>query len=251
MGDISACPPLTRSSVHDAHDRIRQYIHLTPVATCQTLSDLASTPQTPEALKGTDYEGQEPARPKINLYFKCENQQKVGAFKARGAFHALSRLSDEELQKGVVTHSSGNHAQALALAARTRGIKAHVVMPTISTPSKIAATQGYGAHVMFSGSTSEEREAMVEGVIADTGAILVPPYDHPNIILGQGTLALEFEQQVAELVNDVSETEKHGTAGSQGMKTAARRGLDAVIAPCGGGGMLSGIAIALLGTGIA
>ncbi|KAK4981575.1 hypothetical protein LTR66_009872, partial [Elasticomyces elasticus] len=126
MGDISACPPLTRSSVRDAHDRIRQYIHLTPVATCQTLSDLASTPQTPEALTGTEYEGQEPARPKINLYFKCENQQKVGAFKARGAFHALSRLSDEELQKGVVTHSSGNHAQALALAARTRGIKAHV-----------------------------------------------------------------------------------------------------------------------------
>ncbi len=99
--------PLTRASVRKAHALIKPHIHLTPVLQCSTISALASTPQTPEALAGTEYAGQEPARPKINLYFKCENYQKVGAFKARGAFHALARLSDGELERGVVTHSSG------------------------------------------------------------------------------------------------------------------------------------------------
>ncbi|THV68903.1 tryptophan synthase beta subunit-like PLP-dependent enzyme [Aureobasidium pullulans] len=229
MGDVSSCPPLTRSSVQAAHEAIKQHIHRTPTITCDTISRLASTPQSADSLKGTPFEGRTPAKPQISLFFKCENYQKIGAFKARGAFHALSRLSKEELSKGVVTHSSGNHAQALALAARTHGIPAHIVMPTISTPSKIAATKGYGANVIFSGSTSDEREAVVADVIRDTGAILVPPYDHPNIMLGQGTLALELEEQA---------------------KDFDARGLDAVVAPCGGGGMLSGVATALHGTGI-
>lgn len=229
MADISTCPPLTRSSVQDAHAAINQHIHRTPVVTCDTISNLASTPQTPVSLEATPYAGRTPSKPRINLFFKCENYQKIGAFKARGAYHALSRLTKEELARGVVTHSSGNHAQALALAARTYGIPAHIVMPTISTPSKIAGTKSYGANVIFSGSTSDEREAVVADVIKGTGAVLVPPYDHPDIMLGQGTLALELQEQVKDL---------------------DARGLDAVIAPCGGGGMLSGVATALYGTGI-
>lgn len=136
-------------------------------------------------------------------------------------------------------------------------------MPTISVPSKIAATKGYGAEVIFSGSTSEEREAVAQEVIKRTNATLVPPYDHPNIILGQGTMALEFERQVEDLL-DVDEREQRlarsaaedggnlsGTTngvGIDGQRT--RKGLDAIIAPCGGGGMLSGIATAMTGTGI-
>ncbi|KAK5019085.1 pyridoxal-phosphate dependent enzyme-domain-containing protein [Cryomyces antarcticus] len=254
MADISKCPPLTRSSVQAAHNLIRSNIHLTPVLTCQTLTDIASTPQSPEALKGTEYEGKEPARPKINLFFKCENLQKIGAFKARGAFHALARLTDEDLERGVVTHSSGNHAQALALAARTRGVKAHIVMPTISTPSKIAGTKSYGADVIFSGSTSTEREAVVADVIARTGAILVPPYDHPDIILGQGTMALELETQVEDLIakNPELGARQRVVNGAKERNGDVRhkQALHAVIAPCGGGGMLSGIATALEGTGI-
>ncbi|OCK90832.1 tryptophan synthase beta subunit-like PLP-dependent enzyme [Cenococcum geophilum 1.58] len=240
MGSPASAPPLTHSSVIAAHELIKPHIHLTPVLTSTTLSTLASTPQSPEALKGTEYEGQEPAKPKMRLFFKCENYQKVGAFKARGAFHAIARLGDEQLQRGVVTHSSGNHAQALALAARTRGIPAHIVMPSISTPSKIAATRSYGANVIFSGSTSQEREAVVAEVMSRTGATLVPPYDHPNIILGQGTLALEMEAQVEGILGR-----------DAGLGVDGRRGLDAIVAPCGGGGMLSGIATALSGTGTA
>jgi threonine dehydratase len=108
MADPSKCPPLTRQSVQEAYTRIKHQIHLTPVLTCSTLNDLASTPQTPEALISTPYEGQTPARPRINFFFKCENYQRIGAFKMRGASHALSRLTDEELEKGVVTSSSGS-----------------------------------------------------------------------------------------------------------------------------------------------
>jgi threonine dehydratase len=129
----------------------------------------------------------------------------------------------------------GNHAQALSLAARTMGVPATIVMPHISTPSKIAATQGYGARVLFSGSTSVEREAVVADVIRDTGATLVPPYDHPDIILGQGTMGLEMQAQVAEMIAESGKEEK---------------GLDAIITPCGGGGMLSGTALSCEGTGI-
>lgn len=100
-------PSLTRASVLEAHELIRPYIYLTPVLTSKTISELASSPQSPEALRATGFEGKAPAKPKIRLLFKCENFQKVGAFKARGAFHALLRLTDEELSRGVVTHSSG------------------------------------------------------------------------------------------------------------------------------------------------
>jgi len=156
---------------------------------------------------------------------------------------------------------AGNHAQALALAARTYGIAAHIVMPTISTPSKTAATQGYGAKVYFSGSTSDEREAVVKGVIKDTGAVLVPPYDHADIILGQGTMALELEEQAKETIDNDSSLSVHyrKSSGISGYTNSLANGhtpstprpghLDAIIAPIGGGGMLSGIAIALHGTG--
>ncbi|KAI4628860.1 hypothetical protein J4E83_003413 [Alternaria metachromatica] len=227
---------LTRASVEAAHALIKPHIHDTPVLTNTTLNTLANKPQAPEALQGTQWEGQEPAKPKVNLFCKCENFQRIGAFKVRGAFHAVTRLIErdglEEVQrKGVVTHSSGNHAQALALAARTFSIPAHIVMPSISTPSKIAGTRSQDANIHFSGSTSTEREAVVADVIKDTGATLIPPYDHPHIILGQGTMALEIQHQVSKLLGS-------------GEK------LDAVIAPCGGGGMLSGIAVALHGTGV-
>ncbi|KAL9080938.1 MAG: hypothetical protein Q9157_000438 [Trypethelium eluteriae] len=252
MADPSRCLPLTRASVQEAHKQIKPFVHLTPVTTCTALSHLASTPQSPAVLVDTPYEGQRPARPKVNLFFKCENYQKIGAFKARGANHALSRLTHEELKRGVITHSSGNHAQALALAASIRNVKAHIIMPTISTPSKIAATQGYGANVVFSGSTSEEREKVVAEVQEQTGAILVPPYDHPDIILGQGTMGLEFEAQVEEMTKamqkDLGNTALNGTIYSAAGRK--NNGLDAVITPCGGGGMLSGVATALHGTGI-
>ncbi|KAL8800399.1 MAG: hypothetical protein Q9182_005201 [Xanthomendoza sp. 2 TL-2023] len=154
-----------------------------------------------------------------------------------------------------------------SLAASTHGVKAYIVMPTISTPSKIAATKGYGAEVIFSGSTSQERETVVEDVIKRTNATLIPPYDHVDIILGQGTMALELEEQVQELVqrdrsltvhgDDCEKENSHSTKngssrhGDDLVQTRNRQAghLDAVIAPLGGGGMLSGIATALCGTG--
>ncbi|TGO40835.1 hypothetical protein BHYA_0030g00010 [Botrytis hyacinthi] len=253
MADPNTCLPLNRQSVLDARELIKSHIHYTPVLTNRTIDEIASSPQTAEALKGTEWGGKEPARPKIRLWFKCENLQRVGAFKVRGAFHALKRLEEAEggveaghgeggwRQKGVVTHSSGNHAQALALAARELGIPAHIVMPTISTPSKIAATKGYGANVRFSGSTSVEREAMVEEVMKETGAKLVPPYDHPDIIAGQGTMGLELAEQVRQLQSE------RGIGNQDGQET---KGLDAIITPCGGGGMLSGVALSCEGRGI-
>ncbi|RFU25023.1 Threo-3-hydroxy-L-aspartate ammonia-lyase, partial [Scytalidium lignicola] len=275
MADISTCLPLTRSSVQEAHKIVKPYIHYTPLLTNKTLTALASTPRTPAELEGTSWAGREPAKPKIRLWFKCENFQKIGAFKVRGAFHALTRLIAEDgweasggKEKGVVTHSSvarltilssamtGNHAQALALAARTMGIPAYIVMPTISTPTKIAATKGYGAKVIFSGSTSVEREAVVEEVIKETGARLVPPYDHPDIMLGQGTLGLEMQEQAESMIAG-GKSQDFGSLtvipdgdASKENSEGKRKGLNAIIAPCGGGGMLSGVALSCEGTGI-
>ncbi|KAI6953682.1 hypothetical protein D0867_15600 [Hortaea werneckii] len=264
MADHSTCPPLTRQSVQAAHKRIEPYIHRTPVVTCSTLDDLASTPQAQRCPSTGPNTASEPAphgptkdnstiasytaKPTVRLFFKSENQQKIGAFKARGAFHALGRLIEENgidsvRTRGVVTHSSGNHAQALAFAAKTFAVPAHIVMPTISTPSKIAGTKSHGAEVVFSGSTSEEREKVTQGIIDRTGATLIPPYDHPDIILGAGTQALELEEQAMEILQTSS-----NQAGGEGSRK--RKGLDAVIAPIGGGGMLSGICTALHGTGI-
>jgi threonine dehydratase len=129
------------------------------------------------------------------------------------------------------------------------GVPAHIVMPTISTPSKIAATKGYGAKIVFSGSTSTEREAMVEEVIKETGARLVPPYDHPDIMLGQGTLGIELQEQVERMIAEDGEGQPKCSFALKG-KVERKKGLDAIIAPCGGGGMLSGTALSCEGTGI-
>jgi threonine dehydratase len=129
------------------------------------------------------------------------------------------------------------------------GVPAHIVMPTISTPSKIAATKGYGAKVVFSGSTSTEREAVVEEVIKKTGARLVPPYDHPDIMLGQGTLGIELQEQVERMIAEGGEGQPKCSFALK-QKVEKRKGLDAIIAPCGGGGMLSGTALSCEGTGI-
>ncbi|KAL6365990.1 hypothetical protein LRP88_00573 [Fusarium phalaenopsidis] len=162
---------------------------------------MASTPR-----KSTSINNSSPARPVIRLHFKCENTQRMGAFKARGTFHAIERLLQEPgwvknggKEKGVVGFGSGNHAQALALAATDKGIKSYIVMPGTTRPNKIAATKGYGAEVIFSGPQFEDREVVAAKVVNDTGARLVPPHDHPDIILGQATAGLEFQQQVKDL----------------------------------------------------
>ncbi|KAL4990034.1 tryptophan synthase beta subunit-like PLP-dependent enzyme [Aspergillus falconensis] len=230
----------TPTSIQEAYALITPYIHRTPLLTNRTLNAIASTPQSPDALRGTPFEGSTPAHPKINFFFKCENFQRIGAFKARGAFHALLRLIEREgeekvRRRGVVTHSSGNHAQALALASSTLKIPAYIVMPKISTPSKIAGTQSHGAEVIFSGSTSAEREAVVADVQGRTGAILVPPYDDFDIICGQGTTGLEMHAQYLDAVREQPGLSVHGSDSS-------REGLDAVITPIGGGGLGSGVA---------
>ncbi|KAF4880598.1 putative serine racemase [Colletotrichum siamense] len=257
MADLTTCLPLNRASVVEAHKLVKPHVHYTPVLTNKTLTTLASTPRSPEDLKGTRWEGRTPAKPTIRLWFKCENLQRIGAFKVRGAFHAVERLKQEPgwienggMEKGVVTHSSGNHAQALALAAKEAGIPAHIVMPDISPANKIAGTRGYGANVIFSGSTSVEREAVADRVIAETGARLVPPYDHPDIMLGQGTLGLELQEQVRDLIA-AGHSAQNPTFNSTGQPSASEgKGLDAIMTPCGGGGMLSGVALSCEGTGI-
>lgn len=276
MADPSTCPPLTRASVFQARELIRPHVHLTPVVTSATLTRLASTwrkegdqdqdqDQDQDGTSGSGSGSGEREGPAIRLWFKCENLQRVGAFKVRGAFHAVERLKGDRawvegggLERGVATHSSGNHAQALALAARESGIPAHIVMPSISAAPKVAATRGYGARVVFSGSTSAEREAAAARVVADTGATLVPPYDHPDIVLGQGTLGLEFQEQVEAMMMEEEEEEGKGEDKGEGegearrkKKSKAKKGLDAIVAPCGGGGMLSGVALSCEGTGIA
>ncbi|KAI0433518.1 tryptophan synthase beta subunit-like PLP-dependent enzyme [Xylaria sp. FL1042] len=294
MADPSTSPPLTRASVLEARELIREFVHHTPTLTNATLDRLASTPAPAPVHTASgdgDKDGKEgsknkkPANPTIRLYFKCENLQRIGAFKIRGAFHAIERLKREPgweegggRERGVVTHSSGNHAQALALAARTNGIPAHIVMPAISAAPKIAATKGYGANVVFSGSTSVEREAVVMKVMEQTGARLVPPYDHPDIVLGQGTLGLELLEDAADIIAaraaEPSSSSSSSSSSSfwqskdhraipaelslkapittpklpKNKRTHPR--LDAILVPCGGGGMLSGVALSCEGTGV-
>jgi threonine dehydratase len=151
------------------------------------------------------------------VHFKCENFQRVGAFKFRGAANALLSLSDDEARRGVVTHSSGNHAQALALAARLRSIKATIVMPTSAPLVKRAAVAGYGAEIVDCQPTVKAREETAAEVVRRTGAVFIHPYDDPRIVAGQGTAALELIEEVPDL--------------------------DVLIAPVGGGGLLSGTAI--------
>ncbi|KAM3549653.1 hypothetical protein ARSEF4850_008740 [Beauveria asiatica] len=244
MADLSTTAPLNRASVQAAHALIAPHIHRTPVVTSQTLTALASTPRAD--LASTRFAGRTSAKPTLRLWFKCENLQRMGAFKARGAFHALSKLLQEPgwvegggKQHGVATHSSGNHAQALALAAKEHGIPAHIIMPSISAPAKIAAARDYSAHIVFSGSASSERQAVADQVVASTGARFVPPYDHPDIILGQGTLGLELQAQASEIMTSPNRP-----------YVGSKARLDAIMTPCGGGGMLSGVALSCEAMGI-
>jgi len=183
-------------NVVEAADRISAYAHKTPVLTSDTSNKKAEA----------------------ELFFKCENFQKVGAFKFRGACNAVFSLSDNGASKGVATHSSGNHAQALALAARLKNIPAFVVMPRNAPPVKIAAVKGYGAEVILCEPTQTARESTLKKVVSDTGSTFIHPYDNVDVIAGQGTAALELLTEVPDL--------------------------DIIITPVGGGGLLSGTAIA-------
>ncbi len=151
------------------------------------------------------------------VFFKCENLQRVGAFKFRGAYNALSRLSPQQQRAGVVAYSSGNHAQAVALSAQLLGISAIIVMPFDAPASKIAATRGYGATVVHYDRYTQERESVAADVAGDRGLAVIPPFDHPHVIAGQGTAAMELFDEVP--------------------------GIDALIVPLGGGGLLAGSAL--------
>ena len=176
--------------------RIKGVGHRTPILTSQTLDEMA----------------------RRKLFFKCENLQKVGAFKLRGGWNAVSMLSDEEAANGVCTHSSGNHAQAVAFSAMKRGITSYIVMPNNVPDVKLDAVKGYGANITLCEPTLEARKKTLDEIAKKTGAQVVHPFNNPNVIAGQGTAALE-------MIEDL------GT-------------LDAIIAPIGGGGLMSGTCIA-------
>ena len=187
---------VTIRDIQQAAQRIKPYIHRTPVMTNESLNQKVG----------------------VQVFMKCENLQKVGAFKFRGASNAVWSLTDEEAARGVVTHSSGNHAQALALAAKMRGIPAYIVMPSNAPQVKKNAVAGYGGQITFCEPTLEARESTMEGIRLSTGATVVHPYDNEKVIAGQGTAALELLEDVPDL--------------------------DVIIAPVGGGGLLSGTSIA-------
>jgi len=182
-------------TIRRSAQRIKPFINRTPVLTCRSLNQMVNA----------------------ELFFKCENFQKVGAFKFRGATNAVLSLSEKEAERGVATHSSGNHAQALSLAAKNRGIKAHIVMPENSSKVKIRAVEGYGGHIIFCEPTLQAREETLTRVVEKTGAIFIHPYNDYQVIAGQGTAALELLDEV--------------------------KNLDVVMAPVGGGGLLSGTAL--------
>jgi threo-3-hydroxy-L-aspartate ammonia-lyase len=191
--------PINAAAVQDAAERIRPWVHRTPVLTSGTLDALAGA----------------------RIFLKCENFQKVGAFKFRGAMNALLQLSPEERAAGVVTASSGNHAQALSLAGKLLGVKVWIVMPKTAPAVKRAATEGYGASIVFCDTTLASREATVDRLIAEHGYTLIHPSDDLRVIAGQGTAAWELIDQA-------------GT-------------LDLIISPVGGGGLLAGTALAAKG----
>ncbi len=182
--------------VQEAAERLRAHAHRTPVVTSRTLD----------------------AHVGAAVFLKCENFQRVGAFKFRGAFNAISRLSDAQRARGILTYSSGNHAQAVALACRIFGAQAHVVMPQDAPAIKRAAAEGYGAHVISYDPNTTTRETLAAALAAEHGYTVIPPYDHVDVVAGQGTAALELCEDVGEL--------------------------DMLLVPCGGGGLLSGSAIA-------
>ena len=187
-------PIPSAADIQKAYERIKPFVHHTPELTCESINRIFGA----------------------ELFFKCENFQKAGAFKYRGASNAVLLLTDEQKKNGVATHSSGNHAAALALAAAQNGISAHIVMPRNAPEVKRRAVAGYGAQIRFCKPTLEARESTLEQVINDTGATPVHPYNQWEVICGQGTAALELMQQI--------------------------EAVDSVITPVGGGGLLSGTA---------
>ncbi len=195
MSKTPTCPTL--GEIREAARRIEPHIHRTPVMTCRALDRMVSA----------------------ELYFKCENLQKTGAFKIRGATNAVMLLDDAEASRGVATHSSGNHAAALAFAARGRGIPAYVVMPENAPEAKRAAVSGYGAEIISCPATLAARERMLAEVVERTGAHFVPPYNDYRVIAGQATATLELLETVPDL--------------------------DVVMTPVGGGGLTSGAALAV------
>ncbi len=199
--DASTLQDGTRIPTYDdviaAHERVRPYIHRTPVLTSSFLDNLTGA----------------------KLFFKCENLQKAGAFKVRGACNAVFGLTDEQAAKGVATHSSGNHALSLSYAAGRRGIPCHVVMPRTAPQAKKDAVLGYGGSITECEPSTSSREAVFAEVQARTGADFVHPYNDPRVIAGQGTCSRELIDQI--------------------------EGLDAVVAPIGGGGMISGTCLTL------
>jgi threonine dehydratase len=197
MKDDAGMQIPTYDDVIAAHERIRPHIHRTPVLTSTYLNELSGA----------------------QLFFKCENFQKAGAFKVRGACNAVFGLTDEQASRGVATHSSGNHALSLSYAAGRRGIPCHVVMPRTAPGAKKAAVRGYGGQITECEPSTSSREAVFAEVQARTGAEFVHPYNDPRVIAGQGTCSRELMEQVSDL--------------------------DAVIAPIGGGGMVSGTCLTL------
>jgi threonine dehydratase len=186
----------TAADVHAAAERLRGVAHRTPVHTSRTL----------DAMTGA------------RVFLKCENFQRAGAFKFRGAYNAVSKLTDEERARGVLTFSSGNHAQAMALTGRLLGIPVVVVMPDNAPAAKIEGTRGYGAEVILYDPRERDRQELAAQLQAERGMVVIPPYDHADVVAGQGTAALELMEEVGPL--------------------------DALFVPCGGGGLLSGSALA-------
>jgi threonine dehydratase len=191
---------ITFEAVLEAQRRIAGAAHVTPVMRSRTAD----------------------AKVGASLFFKCENLQRAGAFKFRGAYNALSQFSEEQRRNGVVTFSSGNHAQAIALSAQLLGIRAVIVMPADAPPIKMAATRGYGAEVILYDRYKEDREAIGQQLVRERGMTLIPPYDHPHVMAGQGTLAQELFEQAGAM--------------------------DMLVVPLGGGGLLSGCATAASAT---
>lgn len=190
---------LSLTDIRTAHARIQDKINRTPVMTSESLDAMAGA----------------------RLYFKCENLQKVGAFKARGATNAVFSLAEDEALRGVATHSSGNHAAALARAAKLRGIPAYIVMPSNAPKVKQASVSRYGGKIIFCEPTLEAREAAAARIVEETGATLIHPYNDLRVMAGQGTSALELLEEVPDL--------------------------DLILCPVGGGGNLSGMAVAAKG----
>jgi threonine dehydratase len=188
--------PVTYADVEAAAARIAGHAHRTPVLTSRTVSE----------------------RTGAEVFFKCENFQRIGAFKFRGAYNALAQLDPGQRQRGVLAFSSGNHAQAIALAGRLLGIRTTIVMPDDAPPVKLAATRGYGAEVITYDKNVTTREALGASIAQERGLAVIPPYDHPHVVAGQGTAAKELIEEAGPL--------------------------DALYVPCGGAGLLSGCAIA-------